>query len=186
MSHTRIAGIAWRRGAFRLWIVASVLWSAVVLSLELINTNVTWFASDAPATVHVRFSNTETWDYPVEWGLERIRAVLEKRVADLNKKEQEWVAQLPAARKAACNAFPPTTSFADEPADCSRLFWANSGAVLAVPEGWETQINSGPAPVSAWRVIVAATPWAVGPPVLALTLGASLFWVFAGFRRNAR
>jgi hypothetical protein len=40
----------------------------------------------APQTVHVKFSDTETWDYPAEWGDERIRADLKRRIEELDRK----------------------------------------------------------------------------------------------------
>jgi hypothetical protein len=46
----------------------------------------------APPMVHVKFSNTETWDYPAEWGVERIEAALKKRVQELDQKERAWLA----------------------------------------------------------------------------------------------
>jgi hypothetical protein len=41
-----------------------------------------------------------------------------------------------------------------------------------------------PSGASAWKTIAAATPWAFAPPLVVLALGASLFWVFAGFKRD--
>ncbi len=124
-SEIRTVNVNWKRGALRLWVIASVLWCASVFSLALTNTNVAWLPSDSPATVHVKISNTETWDYPAEWGVQRIRDELGKRLAEEDKKTREWAAQLPAARKAECAAIQDTTPFADEPADCVRLFFAN-------------------------------------------------------------
>jgi hypothetical protein len=87
--------INWRRGALRLWIAATVAWCAVIVVLN-------WNKMEAAATstVHIKFSDTETWDYPVAWGVERIEADLKRRIDALNKAEQEWLAGLPEARKA--------------------------------------------------------------------------------------
>jgi hypothetical protein len=48
----------------------------------------------------------------------------------------------------------------------------------------EEGIIINPNGASAWRTIAAATPWAFAPPLVVLALGASLFWVFAGFKRD--
>jgi hypothetical protein len=163
------AGINWRRGAFRLWIIASVLWCALAFSVALTNTNVTWFSSTkSPATIHVRISNTETWDYPSEWGVQRIRDDLQKRLAAEDEREREWAAQLPAARKAECRARRPTTKWEDEPADCARLFPVDIGFISVAPDDWEAQVKTPS--MSAWNAIAAALPGAVGPPLAALAL----------------
>jgi hypothetical protein len=66
-------GINWRRGALRLWTVASVMWCALVVIVSSEQLNVAWpFAS--LQIVHVKFSDTETWDYPAVWGVARIEA----------------------------------------------------------------------------------------------------------------
>jgi hypothetical protein len=184
MNHTsdiRAAGINWKRGAFRLWSIASALWCAAVFFVVLMTKQVSLSYVDASTTVHVRISNTETWDYPAEWGVQRIRDDLRKRLAAEDEKDREWAAQVPAARKAECRAIPPTTPFADQPPDCVRLFFVNDPR--AVPSDWESQI--GTAPVSAWDVIAVAVPWSIGAPLMVFALGASLFWAFAGFKRGS-
>jgi len=180
-NYTRTSGINWRRGAFRLWLVASGLWGVAALTVPLANTNVTWFPSASSGTVHIKISDTKTWDYPAAWGVQRIRDVLEKRLAAEDAKDREWAAQLPEARMAECKAIPPTTPFVDQPPDCVRLFFAAElGATSVVPSGWESQVKT--ASISAWSVIATTMPWAVRPPLVLLALGASLFWAFAGFR----
>jgi hypothetical protein len=72
------AGINWRRGAVRLWMIGSFLWCALALSIPLANSNVTWLPAHPSATVHVKISDTETWDYPAEWGVQRIRDDIQK------------------------------------------------------------------------------------------------------------
>ena len=67
--------INWQRGALRLWIVATVAWCAVVVVLNWNKMEV----AATPGTVHIKFSDTETWDYPVAWGVERIEARFEKK-----------------------------------------------------------------------------------------------------------
>ena len=66
--------INWQRGALRLWIVATVAWCAVIVVL---NWNKTEVAATSE-TVHIKFSDTETWDYPVAWGVRAHRSRLEK------------------------------------------------------------------------------------------------------------
>jgi hypothetical protein len=175
----RGTGLNWRRGGFRLWFIFALLWCAGVLSIALASENVTWNPWASPAIVHVKASDTRTWDYPAEWGVERITDDLKRRLADEDKKEHEWAAQLPATRKAECKAIPHNTKFEDEPSDCVRLFWAEFGAISVVPQGWESQVRSS---VPAWRAIATALPWAVGLPLAVLVLIASLFWPLAGFK----
>lgn len=182
MSDAKNSSVNWRRGTVRLWIIASVLWGAVVLRVSLTNTNITWFSSDSPAIVHVKISDTETWAYPAGWGVQRIAEDLKKRLAAKDEKEREWAAQLPATRKAECRAIPPTTAFDDQPADCVEFYLADGGFISVVPNGWEAQVRTPSA--SAWSVIAAAMPWAIGPPLVVLALGASFFWAFAGFGRD--
>ena len=112
--------------------------------LTLVNTNSIGFPSATPATIHVRISNTETWDYPAEWGVQRIRDELQKRLAVEDEKDREWAAHVPAPRKAECHAIPPTTPFTDQPADCVRLFFAETGDLRAVPTGWEARFVKAP------------------------------------------
>ena len=58
----------WRRGAFRLWLIASVLWCVGMFSAALLgNKDVRWSPAEPPV-VHVRLSNTVTWDYPPRLG----------------------------------------------------------------------------------------------------------------------
>jgi hypothetical protein len=113
-----------------------------VLSVALLaNENAREFPVKSPA-VHVRVSNTVTWDYPAEWGVQRIGEDLEKRLGAEDEKDREWAAEVPASRKAECLAIPPTTPFSDQPADCVRLFFARDKR--AVPSGWESQIAAAP------------------------------------------
>lgn len=128
--------INWRRGALRLWVVASVLWCTIIFSMRLSNENVTWLPSKE--MVNIKISDTVTWDYPAEWGVEKIRDDLKKRLVAKDEEEREWAAHVPASLKAQCGAIPPTTPFADQPADCVRLFFSNYKSV--VPTGWESQI----------------------------------------------
>jgi hypothetical protein len=170
-----------RRGVIRLWVVASVLWCAGVIFVAADTMNV---ASPFAAlqTVHVKFSNTDTWDYPADWGVERIEADLKRRVQELDRKEQAWLATVSESRKAECRTIPSTTPFTDQPADCARMLYAEMGH-LAVPSGWETQVRD--APMSIWHAIAKVLPWAGGPPMLVLALGYALSWVFAGFSRDS-
>jgi hypothetical protein len=166
------------RGALRPWVVASVLWCAGVMFLVADTMNV---ASPfvAPQTVHVKFSDTETWDYPAEWGDERIRADLKRRIEELDRKERAWLATVSDSRKAECRAIPSTTPFADQPADCVKMFYA-SNSTLAVPSGWEAQVRD--APMSMWQAIAKLLPWVGGPPILVLALGYAFFWALEGFK----
>jgi hypothetical protein len=175
----RAIDINWRQGWFRLWLICSLLWCSSIIWMKLDNETVTWNPWSLPAMVHVKISNTETWDFPAEWGVERITDALKRRLADEDKKEHEWASQLPDARKAECKAFPTTTKFEDEPSDCVRLFWAETGVIPVVPRGWEPQARPS---VPAWLAIATISPWAVVVPLAVLVLGASLSWALAGFK----
>jgi hypothetical protein len=169
--------INWHRGALRLWMVAAVAWCAVVVVLN-------WNKMEVAATsetVHIKFSDTETWNYPVAWGVERIEADLESRVDALNKAEEEWFAGVPETRKAECRAIPPKTLFSDMPKDCVRMFFVRQGDKLAVPNGWQAEVRNASAPSG--QAITKLTLWALGPPLFVLALGVSLIWAFAGFKR---
>jgi hypothetical protein len=220
MNDLETTGINWKRGALRLWVITAVVWSVAVFTVGLLqNNNVSWFSADSQA-VHVKISDTTTWDYPAEWGVQRIRDDLQRRLAAEDAKDREWATHLPVSLKEKCSAIPSNTPFADQPADCVRLFFSKDSR--AVPSGWESQIETAPGckngasscepwerdwgkggpklgsvvteqgtiiqpnSVSAWRVIAAATPWAIAPPLVVLALGASLFWAFAGFRRGSQ
>lgn len=165
--------INWRRGVLRLWLVATVAWCAVIVAL---NWNRMEFG--ASELVHIKFSDTETWDYPVAWGVERIEADLERRVDNLNKAEKEWFAGVPEARRAECRAIPSNTLFSDMPKDCVRLFLAHEGTI-AVPNGWQAQVRNEQAAI--WRANMKLALLMLGPPLLALPLALSLIWAFAGF-----
>ena len=185
-----------------MWVIAAVVWCVAVFSVGLLqNKNASWFPADSQA-VHVKISDTITWDYPAEWGVQRIRDDLQKRLAAEDAKDREWATHLPASVKEKCSAIPLKTPFADQPADGVRLFFSKDSR--AVPSGWESQIETAPGckngasscepwerdwgkgSMSGWRVIAVATPWAIAPPLVVLALGASLFWAFAGFRRGSR
>jgi hypothetical protein len=166
--------INWLRGALRLWIVAAVVWCAVIV---ILNWNKVEIAA-ASETVHIKFSDTETWDYPVAWGVERIEADLKRRIDALNKAEEEWFAGVPEARKAECHAIPPKTLFSDMPEDCVRMVFA--GDKLVVPSGWQAEVRN--ASKARWQAITKLTLWALGPPLFVLPLGVSLIWAFAGFK----
>lgn len=133
-------------------------------------------------TVHIKFSNTETWDYPVAWGVERIEADLKRRLDALDSAEQEWFAGVSEARKAECRAIPPKTPFSDMPKDCVRMVFV--GDRLAVPDGWQAEVRNASA--ASWQAIAKLTLLAFGPPLFVLALGVSLIWAFAGFKRASR
>ena len=175
-------GINWARGAFRLWVVASVLWCTAILAIPLLYGNVTWFPSQA--MVHVKISNTEQWDYPADWGVQQITEDLEARMAVLHEEERKWAAQVPASHKAECDAVPKDMKFDDYPAnlqDCERLITANDKRSWW--QGWESQVET--APKLAWWVLLAAIPYATTPPLATLVLGGMLFWAFRGFRPSS-
>ena len=162
-------GRQWKRGLFRLWLLSSALWAATASAIAVRNET-----GRAPVTsVHVKFSNTETWDYPVEWGEKRIRADLEERIAAKAAEERKWVAELPEDRKAACRDWPKSTPLIPLPADCERLFSATNSE-LAVPTGWEAQL---PQPLWTTALLLRA----LGPPAAVFLLGVAMFWVGHGF-----
>jgi len=158
----------WKRGMLGLWLLSSVLWAAAVLAIAVGS------ETARRTTVHVKFSNTETWDYPVEWGEERIRADLEARIAVKAAEERKWVADFPEDRKAACRDWPTRSPLTEQPEDCAKFFVATNSE-LAVPTGWEEQL---PHPVWTMALLL----WALGPPAAVFFLGAAMIWVGYGFR----
>src|SRR5262245_15215401 len=155
----------WTRGLFRLWLLSSALWMAAVLAIAVRDET-----GRAPSTsVHVEFSYTETWDYPVEWGENRIRADLEERIAAKNAEERTWVGELPEDRKAVCRDWPKKTPSLELPDDCERLFLATHSEI-AVPTGWEDQL---PQPLGTTARVL----WALYPPAAVFLLGAAMIWM---------
>ena len=184
------------RGAFRLWLVISASWCIFVFLQELIRTNsINWFIGNVQ-TIHVKISDDVTWDYPAEWGVQQIRDDIQKRLAsDTDRKSREYAEQnrqlseecevaLKRIDEAVKAEKRSSSSSADEPkvnhrlpGECNDYLEANS--TPEVGSDWELQIPPRPS-----AVIAAAAPWAVTPPLGTLVLGVSLFWAFAGFRRN--
>ena len=168
--------LALGRGLLRLWIVISIAWLCAVALVMRPRMPIAWPWS-ATSTIHVRVSDTETWDYPAALGIERIREAVTKRVAERNAQEQQFVAAMSAQRKASCNAPSPDSQSQD---DCWRLFMWRTGARFGVSEEWEAQFQGLPIPMSHAGLIVA--PLAVGPPLLLLIFGLAFGWVVKGFR----
>jgi hypothetical protein len=139
------AGINWRRGALRLWAIGAVVWCVAVFSVGLLqNENASWFPADSPL-VHVKISDTITWDYPAEWGVQQIRDDLQERLAAEDEKDREWAAHVPASLKDECSAIPPTTPFVDQPADCVQVVfcqgWPGSAIRLGVSDCNSTRLQ---------------------------------------------
>src|SRR5262249_31570758 len=86
--HASVSGgdalMDWKRGSFRLWLVASGIWCVGVVVIGSHSMNVAWPFTPSPI-VRIPFSNTETWEYPADWGEERIRAAVEERVSAYNR-----------------------------------------------------------------------------------------------------
>jgi hypothetical protein len=168
----------WKRGGLRLWIVATILWCAGVTFNSLQNTQVRWPGSPS-RTVHVEFG-TEIWDYPTDWGVERIAASIKKRLSDVERKERDWAATLPEEKVRECKAIAVTKSWIEMTGDCGRFVSADHK--LNVLSGWEQQVKDDRQSVlEAARVL---GPIMVGPPLLGLALGSALFWALAGFWRD--
>jgi hypothetical protein len=140
----RAMRINWSPGIFRIWVVVSIMWCALVALVFANRLNIAWPLAD-PRAIHVKISDTETWDYPADWDVARIKADLKKRVEGLNQKDREWLAGLSDMRKAECgpNKTHPMmsdinhalnrgqTPFDEE---CEKSFWVMSGP-LVVPTG---------------------------------------------------
>lgn len=163
----------WKRGLFRLWLLSSALWTAALLVVAVRNET----GRALSTSVHVEISNTEAWDYPVEWGERRIRAALEERIALLASGERKWVAELAEDRKAACRDWPKGTPITPLPAECERLFIATNSKIV-VPTGWEAQL---PQPLWTTALLLQA----LGPPAAVFLLGIAKIWTDHGFRLTA-
>ena len=134
----------WTRGLFRVWIIVSLLWVALVIWYSVSAKNVTWLPSRQ--MVHVKISDTEQWDYPADLGETKIKADLEKRMAVLDEEDRVWAEKLPQSRKDACKALPSNMKFADYPPplrdDCARLVLV--GSQHGWWPGWESQLENPP------------------------------------------
>ena len=123
-------GLNWRRGAFRLWVMASVLWCVAVFSISLLENqkaNESQTATVAPGCKNGA-SICEPW-------------------------QRDW-ATVPSLK------LKPDTVVTEQ------------GTIMQ-PNG-----------VSTWEAIIRAAPGAIALPLAVLVVGASLFWAFAGFRRD--
>lgn len=113
-------------------------------------------------------------------GVTAIRADIAKRLQVQDAETRAWAAQLPANRKAECQAISPKTLFSDMPEDCVKLFFSNDK--LAVPSGLENQIGDPPTPMA--QAMTNAASLAVVPPVLLLVLGFAVVWTISGFHAD--
>jgi hypothetical protein len=169
------------KGLLRLWVVASVAWVCAISYFVWPSAPVAWHWSVSPM-IHVKISDTETLDYPRDWGVLRIRDDLKKKVADENEQDQKWAATVSPERKAFCDALSKSNSTLEKvPEDCAKLFWMDLGLVAAaIPTGWEGQLSNLPIPI--YKVVLMIAPWALGPPVLLFIAGLAVRWVARGFR----
>jgi len=175
-----ITNLAISRGFFRLWVVVAIAWFCAVAFVIWPGVRIAWPWSASPV-IHVKVSNTETWDYPPDWGVARIRDDLRRRMAEEDDHDRKWAAAVPSERKAVCDALSKSnTPFDKQPEDCNKLFWMGMGE-RAVPNDWESQFQNLPIPINQVGLMVA--PWAFVPPMLLLITGLSLGWVIRGFRR---
>jgi hypothetical protein len=171
--------------------LASILWCAAVLIFALWYMNIDWTFS-ADHMVHVKFSNTETWDYPKELGLERIRDAIKAQIDRKNQERLARIASLPEDKKACVagnSRFDSTLAAVNQALqnnilkdECQKIFWDTAGE-YAVPTDWEYQLANDP--ISFGRAMRSLAPWLLGPPLLLLGLGAAFFWALAGFRHSA-
>jgi hypothetical protein len=170
----------WRQGLLRCWVLASVLWAVAVTVMMTGNMNVAWIPM-SDQTVHIRISDAETWDYPASWGETRIREDFKGRFAEKTAGARAWLAQVPAARKVACEQ-KNWKNWIDDP-ECEKIFWLSASVAQAVPSGWESQLINRH--ISASQAVIEVLPWAAGPPLLVLILGSALWWAIAGFRPSS-
>jgi hypothetical protein len=113
MNEARRAVVQWRRGLIRLWLVLSAIWVTLALLFVLPDMHVAW-PWVPPAVVHIKISDTQTWDYPAELGVERIKNDLKRRIAatleDPNNPfidflvPTDWQSQMPPPRIAIAEA----------------------------------------------------------------------------------
>jgi hypothetical protein len=53
-----------------------------------------------PQTIHVKISDTETWDCPASWGAERINSDLKRRLAVEDEEARRRIENMSATRRA--------------------------------------------------------------------------------------
>ena len=187
-----------------MWVVFSVLWGVLVAVVSFGQMNIAW---SLPGVVHVKMSDSETWDYPAGWGARRIRLDIVKRLDEkrqrvdeaLSQRHREWAATVPQARKDECRIMGRTRSSCDMPEDCLRLGEnglfdrSDHKRCLSVEDirpreeveasnAWKDEVSG--LPMSVWQAATEVTPWMFGPPLVVLAIGASLLWAFAGFRHD--
>lgn len=155
----------WRRGGFRLWMLASALWCAGVLVDGVRTMDVAWPFSGR--VVEVKFVDGETRRYPATWGLKRITAAANERGNEIVEAQN--------AKMKRCSTEP-------QPKDCS---WWDKYERARNEREWYP-IGSLYPPLSIWEAIWEAMAqlgaMVLGPPLLVLGLGAAVFWALAGFR----
>lgn len=167
----------WRRGFFRLWMVLSAAWVLIVVIAMFPSQVKPPFGGESK--ILVKFSDHETWEYSVDWGVEKIRADLQVRVGERERSEKQWAATLSETRKAECDLVPDTTRFDAMPHDCMKLKLTRL-SVLAVPTGWENDQKFQQR--SLFDALVMTLPTALGVPLVVLILGFASAWVVAGFQ----
>jgi len=162
----------WRRGFFRVWIVGSLAWMALVVSIGV-------------ATDHVVLKKP---DISVHWGKEdiiyssasteeEIKSDLKRRADKMDADDEVKFQNLTQEQKDFCDQN-KNTNFDQLPQYCQT--YAFHGSLFVIPEGWEDQVRfpTRTIPQEAFHL----TPWMVGPPALLLLIGWVFVWILRGFR----
>ena len=151
--------INWHRG-LRLWAVASVVWCAAVAA---------YIAFTPPAsstTVHVKFSNKETWTTPAIGERYELGRTLSDELPRCMRKNWKKLQKCLMRGKQNVARFRRMSRLPTNRPIVSSCFSACDP--LVVPKGWEYQIPKPP--VSVWQGILIA----IGPPLFVLVLVGAL------------
>ena len=111
----------YKQGFFRLWVVSSVLWIAVSAGFLATSSTIIW-PTYRNSVVHVKFSNTETWDFCCDLGEASITKALKLRLDNYYSKEREWANTLSQEKISECSKLPESMKFENMPPDCNLAF----------------------------------------------------------------
>jgi hypothetical protein len=161
----------WKRGLFRFWVLGSCLWIGLGL----------WFNKDelfSPSMVSIKFSNSEFWYYPHHYGVEKISAEVERRLAQINADIRKRVADLEPSVRQTCEALPITTPFDHMTQTCAEVMLFRLNFERNVHDGWQNSVDLE----KDFYVRIEIISYLVGLPVAIFLVGAGFAWVAAGFR----
>ena len=150
--------VNWRRGLFRIWVIASILWIGVVIAFG-------WQAVQDPYVGSFAFiegRGDTPWAYSSTEAAAARKAKLDGTMREISVK----------------GGAPGITYFTTEFDDNALTARMEQLAPLMVGFYAAEQERNRP------NTIIGAGLAAIVPPIVVLILGAALFWALSGFRRT--